>query len=66
MLNTSGIYHCFELTCIFQLLLEMFYENNSASQGCSAIFMLVPGLVRIVVFNQSEAVSSFKQSPLML
>lgn len=66
MLNTSGIYCCFELTCMFQLLLEMFHENNIASQGCSALLMFVPGLVRIVVFTQSEAVSSFKQSPLIL
>lgn len=66
MLNTSGIYYCFELTCMFQLLLEMFHENNIASQGCNALLMFVPGLVRIVVFTQSEAVSSFKQSPLIL
>lgn len=66
MLNSSSAYFCFELTCTFQLLLEMFHENNSVSQGYNAHFMFVPGLVRVAVFTPSEAVSSFKLSPLML
>lgn len=66
MLNSSSACYCFELTSPFQLLLEMIPENNSVSQGCSAHFVLVPGLVRIPVFTPSEAVSPFKLSPLML
>lgn len=66
VLNTSSVYYCFELPCVFQLLLEVFPENNSVSQGCNAHFMFVPALVRIAVFTPSEAVRSFKVSPLML
>lgn len=66
MLNSSSAYSYFELTCMFQLLLEMFPENNSLSQGCNAHVVFVPGLVRIAIFALSEPVSSFKLSPLML
>lgn len=66
MWNSSSACYCFVLTSPFQSLLEMFPENNSASQGCSAHFVLVPGLVRIPVVSPSEAVSLFKLSPLML
>lgn len=64
MLNSSDAYYCFELTCTFQLLLEMFHENNSVSQGCNAHFVFVPGLVRMAIFTPSEAVSSSELSPL--
>lgn len=49
MLNSSSACYCFELTSPFQLLLEMFPENNSVSQGCNAHLVPVPGLVRIPV-----------------
>lgn len=62
-LNSSSACYCFNLTSTFQLLLEMFHENNSVSQGCNAHFVFVLGLVRIAIFTPSEAVSSFKLSP---
>lgn len=60
MLNTSSVCYRSQFTCTFRLLLEMFHENNILSQGCSAPFVFVPGLVRIAVLTQSEAVSSLK------
>lgn len=65
-LNNLSACYCFELTCTFQLLLQMFHENNTVSQGCNARFMFVPGVVRIAIFTLSEAVISFKLNPLML
>lgn len=66
VLNSSSACSCFELTCMFQLLLGMFPENNSFSQGSNANVVFVPGLVRIAIFALSEPVSFFKLSPLML